>query len=216
MWGAIQDTTTKWRSPSCSHFIRVLSRLSGRRSNRDYFQIFKNLHSKIDSVTLWGLADDTSWLNPGSNKAGCAGVTAADAPLPWDSYLQHKFAYTGMINPLQLPGANLVTTVSASSGTVGSGKLITFVATVDNQGPNDAVNLTFTAATPPTTLLNSFVGSSGWSCTVPAFMTAGTVTCSATGLTNGASAQFTMTVRTSCPTPPGSPLTDTATVTSTT
>ena len=77
---------------------------------RDYFQIFKNLHNKIDSVTIWGLGDDDSWLNPSSNKAGCAGRTAADAPLPFNSYLQHKYAYTGMVDPLDLPGANLVTT----------------------------------------------------------------------------------------------------------
>jgi len=78
---------------------------------RDYFQIFKNLSNKIDSVTLWGLGDDDSWLNPSSGKAGC-GKTAADAPLPFDSYLQHKFAYTGIVNPLSLPAADLVTTVA--------------------------------------------------------------------------------------------------------
>src|SRR5581483_5993592 len=61
---------------------------------RDYFPIFKNMKDKIDSVTIWGLGDDDSWLNPSSGKAGC-GVTAADAPLPFDSYLQHKLAYTG-------------------------------------------------------------------------------------------------------------------------
>jgi endo-1,4-beta-xylanase len=183
---------------------------------RDYFQIFKNLKSKIDSVTIWGLGDDDSWLNPSSNKAGCVGVTAADAPLPFDAYLQHKYAYTGIVNPLALPGANLVTTVSASSGSIGSGKPLTFTATVTNQGPNDAANLTFTETTPATTLLMSFAAPAGWSCTAPAFMTGGMVSCAAANLANGASAQFTMTVRTSCPTPKGSMLTDTATVTSTT
>jgi endo-1,4-beta-xylanase len=180
---------------------------------RDYFQIFTNLKNEIDSVTIWGLGDDDSWLNPHSNAAGCAGVTVADAPLPFDSGLQHKFAYTGIVNPLALPGANLVTTVAASPGTVGGGKLETFVATVDNQGPNDAANLTFTEQVPSTTLLRSFVAPAGWSCTVPAFMTSGTVTCTASGLVNGASAQFTLTVKTSCPV---GKLTDTATVTSTT
>ena len=180
---------------------------------RDYFQIFKNLHDKIDSVTLWGLGDDDSWLNPHSNAAGCPNVTAADAPLPFDSNLQHKFAYTGIVNPLALPGANLVTTVAASPGTVGSGKLETIVATVDNQGPNDAANLTFTEQVPSTTLFRRFVAPGGWSCTVPAFMTSGTVTCTASSLANGASAQFTLTVKTSCPV---GRLTDTATVTSTT
>jgi endo-1,4-beta-xylanase len=180
---------------------------------RDYFQIFKSLKNEIDSVTIWGLGDDDSWLNPHSNAAGCPGVTVADAPLPFDSGLQHKFAYTGIVNPLALPGANLVTTVAASPGTVGSGKLETLVATVDNQGPNDAANLTFTEQVPSTTLLRSFVAPTGWSCTVPAFMTSGTVSCTASSLVNGASAQFTLTVKTSCPI---GKLTDTATVTSTT
>jgi hypothetical protein len=180
---------------------------------RDYFQIFKSLKNEIDSVTIWGLGDDDSWLNPHSNAAGCPGVTVADAPLPFDSGLQHKFAYTGIVNPLALPGANLVTTVAASPGTVGSGKLETLVATVDNQGPNDAANLTFTEQVPSTTLLRSFVAPTGWSCTVPAFMTSGTVSCTASSLVNGASAQFTLIVKTSCPI---GKLTDTATVTSTT
>ena len=183
---------------------------------RDYFQIFANLHSKIDSVTIWGLGDDDSWLNPSSNKAGCAGVTAADAPLPFDSYLQHKYAYTGIVNPLALPGANLVTTVSTNSPTISSGQNETFVATVTNQGPNDAANLTFTETTPPTTLFRSFVAPAGWNCTLPVFMDPGTVTCTASALTYGSSVQFTLTVRTTCPTPSGSSLTDTATVTSTT
>lgn len=182
---------------------------------RDYFQIFKNLKNEIDSVTIWGLGDDDSWLNPSSGKAGC-GVTAADAPLPFDSNLQHKYAYTGIVDPLDLPGANLVTTVAASSGTVGSGKRISFVANVANQGPNDAANLTFSEAVPSTTLFVSFVAPAGWSCTLPSFMEPGTVTCTAVSLANGASVQFTMTVKATCPTPPGSSLTDTATVTSTT
>src|SRR6185312_13838850 len=118
---------------------------------RDYFHIFANLKDKIDSVTIWGLGDDDSWLNPSSNKAGC-GSTAADAPLPFDANLQHKYAYTGIVNPLALPGANLSLTMTPSPGTVGSGKLETIVATVDNQGPNDAANLTFTEQVPSTTL----------------------------------------------------------------
>lgn len=182
---------------------------------RDYFQIFKSLKDKIDSVTLWGLGDDDSWLNPSSGKAGC-GKTAADAPLPFDSYLQHKYAYTGMVNPLALPGANLVTTMAASSDEVKSGHLLTFVVNVENKGPNDAANLTFTDATPPSTRFRSFEAPTGWTCTVPQFMSTGTVSCTAASLPNGATAQFTLTVRTSEPTEEGERLTNTATATSTT
>jgi endo-1,4-beta-xylanase len=183
---------------------------------RDYFQIFKNLRNEIDSVTIWGLGDDGSWLNPNVNAAGCYGITAADAPLPFDAYLQHKYAYTGIVNPLALPGANLVTTVTASSATVVSGLPISFVATVANKGPNDAANLTFTEVVPATTHFLSFVAPSGWTCTVPKFQGSGQVTCTAGALANAATAQFTMTVLTTRPTRTGSVATDTATVTSTT
>src|SRR5438552_3562783 len=128
---------------------------------RDYFQIFKNLKDKIDSVTIWGLGDDDSWLNPSSNKAGCAGKTAADAPLPFDANLQHKYAYTGIVNPLVLPGANLVTTMTASSGTVLSGHSVSYVITVTNSGPNDAANLTLTTSFPASTVFQSIATPAG-------------------------------------------------------
>jgi endo-1,4-beta-xylanase len=178
---------------------------------RDYFQIFKNLKNEIDSVTIWGLGDDDSWLNPSSGKAGC-GVTAADAPLPFDSYLQHKLAYTGIVNSLALPGANLVTTISANPGTVISGQTVAFVATVTNNGPNDAANLTFTEAVPANTHFVSFNAPTGWTCTVPKKQGSGQVSCTAAALTNGSTAQFTLTVLT---TRPGAG-SDSATVSSTT
>lgn len=166
---------------------------------RDYFQIFKNLKNEIDSVTIWGLGDDDSWLNPSSGKAGC-GVTAADAPLPFDSYLQHKLAYTGIVNPLALPGANLVTTVVANPGTVISGQNLSLVTTVTNNGPNDAANLTFSQALPLNTHFVSFNAPSGWTCTVPKFQAkSGQVSCTAAALTNGSTAQFTLTVLTTIP-----------------
>jgi endo-1,4-beta-xylanase len=179
---------------------------------RDYFQIFKNLKNEIDSVTIWGLGDDDSWLNPSSGKAGC-GVTAADAPLPFDSYLQHKLAYTGIVNPLALPGANLVTTVAANPGTVVSGQNLQLVTTVTNNGPNDAANLTFSEALPRNTHFVSFSAPSGWTCTVPKSQAkSGQVSCTAAALTNGSTAQFTLTVLTTIP----GAGTESATVTSTT
>ena len=180
---------------------------------RDYFQIFKNLKNEIDSVTIWGLGDDDSWLNPNVNAAGCRGITAADAPLPFNSYLQHKYAYTGIVNPLALPGANLVTTVVANPGTVISGQNLSLVATVTNNGPNDAANLSFTEALPVNTHFVSFSAPSGWTCTVPKFQAkTGQVSCTAAALTNGSTAQFTLTVLTTIP----GAGTDSATVSSTT
>ena len=183
---------------------------------RDYFQIFKNLKDKIDSVTMWGLGDDDSWLNPTSNKAGCAGKTAADAPLPFDSYLQHKYAYTGIVNPLALPGANLVTTMTASSGTVLSGHSVSYTMTVTNDGPNDAANLTLTTSAPASTAFESIAAPGGWSCSSPAPGSAGQVSCTASALANGASAQLTLTLMVLCPTPDGTTIANSATVQSTT
>ncbi len=183
---------------------------------RDYFQIFRNLHNEIDSVTIWGLGDDESWLNPSSNKAGCAGVTAADAPLPFDSYLQHKYAYTGIVNPLALPGANLVTTVSASSGTVLSGHSVLYVITVANNGPLDAANVALTDTLPAGTTFQSLAPPSGWSCTAPAVGGTGQMSCTASTLSNRASAQFTLTLLLACATSNGTAIPNTATVASST
>ncbi len=183
---------------------------------RDYFQIFKNLKNEIDSVTIWGLGDDDSWLNPSSNKAGCTGVTAADAPLPFDAYLQHKYAYTGIVNPLALPGANLVTTIAASPGTVLSGQSVSYTITVNNNGPSDAANLTLTDSLSPSTVFQSVVAPSGWTCTTPAAGATGQVTCTASALTNGSSVQFTLNLTVVCAAPNGTVISNTATVASTT
>jgi endo-1,4-beta-xylanase len=183
---------------------------------RDYFQIFKNLKDKIDSVTLWGLGDDDSWLNPSSNTAGCAGVTAADAPLPFDSYLQHKYAYTGIVNPLALPGANLSLSMTPSSPTVLSGSPLSYVITVTNNGPNDAASLTLSTSVPASTGFQSIAAPAGWTCNTPVRGGTGQLTCKASTLANGASVQFTLTTVVVCATPDATPIANSALVTSTT
>ncbi len=183
---------------------------------RDYFQIFKDLHDKIDSVTVWGLSDDESWLNPYVNTAGCNGITANDAPLIFDAYLQHKYAYTGIMDPLDLPGADLEVGVSADNGTVLSGHNATYTITVTNHGHNDAANVVLTDTTPAGTVFQSLTAPAGWTCTKPATGGTGDVSCSAATLGNGASAQFTMVVKVACLTANGVSITDTATVSSTT
>lgn len=183
---------------------------------RDYFQIFKNMKDKIDSVTIWGLGDDDSWLNPSSNKAGCSGKTAADAPLPFDSYLQHKYAYTGIVNPLALPGANLSVTMTPSSSTVVSGSTVSYAISVTNNGPNDAANLTLTTSVPMSTAFQSFSASAGWNCSTPPAGGTGQVSCTASTLANGSSAQFTLTALVVCSTPDATPIANSASVVSTT
>ena len=183
---------------------------------RDYFKIFKNLKDKIDSVTIWGLGDDDSWLNPSSNKAGCSGVTAADAPLPFDAYLQHKYAYTGIVNPLALPGANLSLTMTPSSTTIVSGSPVSYTITVTNTGPDDAANLTLTTSVPASTAFQSITAPAGWNCSTPAIGGTGQLSCTASALANGASVQFNLTAMVVCSTADGTPISNSASVTSTT
>jgi len=183
---------------------------------RDYFQIFKSLKNEIDSVTIWGLGDDDSWLNPHSNAAGCPGVTVADAPLPFDDFLQHKFAYTGIVNPLALPGANIVTTMTASANPVVSGQPLSYNITVTNNGPNDAANLTLMDNVPAGTTFVSFTAPGDWTCSTPAVGATGQISCTAAALVNGASVQFVLTVAVPCGATTGTAISNTATAASTT
>jgi len=63
---------------------------------RDVFNVYRELHSIINSVTLWGLGDDSSWLKTFPIKRD-------DKPLPFDEQLQAKPAYWGIVDPTKLP-----------------------------------------------------------------------------------------------------------------
>jgi endo-1,4-beta-xylanase len=65
-----------------------------------YFDAFRQLRDKLTNVTFWGLADDNTWL---SNFP----VSRLEAPLPFDTGLQAKPAYWGIVDPSKLPGAGL-------------------------------------------------------------------------------------------------------------
>ncbi|MEU8664908.1 endo-1,4-beta-xylanase, partial [Actinoplanes philippinensis] len=69
---------------------------------RDMFALFRRYSSEITSVTLWGLADDNTWLDTFP-------VTRKDAPLLFDTRLQAKSAYWGVADPTKIE-----TTASAS------------------------------------------------------------------------------------------------------
>jgi endo-1,4-beta-xylanase len=73
-----------------------------------YKAIFRELRKQasiLSSVTLWGLGDDTSWLNR----------SRLDAPLLFDEDLQAKWAYWGVVDPSQLP--IIIQTLEVSGGT---------------------------------------------------------------------------------------------------
>jgi endo-1,4-beta-xylanase len=72
---------------------------------RDFFQAFRYLAGNLSSVTLWGQADDHTWLTS---------TARVDAPLLFDPQLLHKLAYTALIDPSQLPGAGSSATFSGA------------------------------------------------------------------------------------------------------
>ncbi len=154
---------------------------------RDYFQAFSQLadEGKLDSVTIWGESDDNTWLTS---------TGRVNAPLPFDTRLQAKYAYWGIVDPLQLPGADLSLKFGADPGTVFSGEQVTYSIGVANNGKDAAPNARFTDVLPPSMTFSSITAAAGWECTTPAVGETGTVTCSVASLANGESATFTLTV----------------------
>ncbi|HLK91410.1 MAG TPA: immunoglobulin-like domain-containing protein, partial [Polyangia bacterium] len=185
-----------------------------------FLQAFKQASAKLVSITIWGTSDDKSWLQS---------PTKVDAPLLFDESLQHKYGYWAFVDPLQIPGADLSTSMTAAPATVPAGQAITYTITVNNnvdtnQQPYDptdddlpAANVVFTTAVPNHTVMQSFTSPSGWSCTAPPAGAAGPVQCTLASLPAGAAATFTMTVALSdCATPDASTIQASANVTSST
>jgi len=186
---------------------------------RDYFEALKKLKDKIQSVTIWGLADDNTWITSSGR---------VNAPLLFDDQLKAKMAYWAVIDPLQLPGADLSTSVVSASESVVSGRDLSYTITVRNNQDNDletflprdddlpANNVSLTDAIPAGTLFKSLSAPAGWSCTTPAAGGVGQVNCTAASLAPGASAQFTLTVSVVCPTSNNTEIANSAAVASTT
>jgi endo-1,4-beta-xylanase len=74
-----------------------------------YFKVFRDLKGKLDAVTFWGLADDNTWLDSYP-------INRLDLPLPFDTLLQAKPAYWGIVDPTQLPGFGLSFNLASRSG----------------------------------------------------------------------------------------------------
>jgi hypothetical protein len=137
-------------------------------------------------------------------------------------------AYWAVIDPLQLPGADLSTSVVAASDSVVSGGDLSYTITVRYNQDNDleaflpadddlpATNVSLTDAIPAGTVFKSLSAPAGWSCTTPAAGGVGQVNCTAATLPPGASAQFNLTVTVVCPTSNNTGIVNSAAVTSTT
>jgi endo-1,4-beta-xylanase len=187
----------------------------------NFLQALRQVPGKIVSLTIWGTSDDKSWLNSS---------TKLDAPLLFDPSLKKKPAYWAFVDPLQLPGANLVTTLAAApTTTVPAGQGVAYTITVTNQAdvnqpsfaPTDddlpAANVVMTMNTPSHTSFQGLTPPTGWACTSPLQGTTGQIRCTIPSLAAAASALFTVTVAVNdCSTPDGTFITAAAGATSTT
>ena len=185
-----------------------------------FVQAFKQVASKIVSITIWGTSDDKSWLQS---------PTKVDAPLLFDESLQHKYGYWAFVDPLQIPGADLSTTMTAAPTAAPVGQAIAYTITVTNnadtnQQPYDptdddlpATNVSLSTAVPPHTVFQAITTPAGWSCNAPPAGAAGPIQCTLATMPVGATATFTFTVALSdCGTPDASSIVASANVTSAT
>jgi endo-1,4-beta-xylanase len=92
----------------------------------DTFDAFKSLAGKINRVTIWGMADDDTWLDSFP-------VNRTDYPLPFDRGLQAKPAYWGIVDKTQLPGYGMTITSSVDAGKADT-RTITLTATNGHVG----------------------------------------------------------------------------------
>jgi endo-1,4-beta-xylanase len=94
---------------------------------KQYFDALRRLRGKISAVTFWGFADDDTWLDSFP-------IDRLDAPLPFDTELQAKPAYWGIVDPTQLPGYGLSFSVSDDKGTQHDTRVFTVTATNGDVG----------------------------------------------------------------------------------
>jgi len=83
------NTSESFPTPPRDRLIRQAYRY------RDLFNLYKRYADEITSVTLWGLADDDTWLDTFP-------VTRTDAPLLFDEQLQAKPAYWAVVDPSRI------------------------------------------------------------------------------------------------------------------
>jgi endo-1,4-beta-xylanase len=185
-----------------------------------FVQALKQISSKIVSITIWGTSDDKSWLTS---------PTKVDAPLLFDPSLKKKPAYWAFVDPLQLPGADLSTAMTAAPTTVAAGQGIVYTISVTNKAdvnqqafdPTDddlpAANVSLTTAVPAHTAFQALTAPPGWSCTTPPAGATGPLQCALASLPVGATATFSFTVGLGdCATPDASTIVASAKVTSST
>lgn len=98
-----------------------------------YFDLFRRLSGKISAVTIWGMADDDTWLDSFP-------VSRTNYPLPFDMTLQAKPAYWGIVDQTQLPGYGLKFSAVVTTGQQNT-RVITLTATNGGAGPAYATQI---------------------------------------------------------------------------
>ena len=112
-------------------------------------------------MTFWGKSDATTWLTSS---------TRVDGPLLFDVSFKKKHAYWAVVDPLQFPGADLSTAMTAAPMTVPAGQAVAYTITVTNNADTDtatfkptdddlpAANVSLTTAVPAHTVFQSLTG----------------------------------------------------------
>jgi endo-1,4-beta-xylanase len=95
---------------------------------KQYFDVFRRLRRHLSAVTFWGMADDDTWLDSFP-------ISRLDMPLPFDTELQAKPAYWGIVDPTQLPGYGLTFSVTSKTGPLSAR---VWTVTANNPGPGIA------------------------------------------------------------------------------
>src|SRR5439155_436633 len=112
--------------------------------------------------------------------------------------------------------ADLAVTKADAPDPVVAGTDLTYDIALNNLGPNYAVNASLTDATPTNTTFVSFAQTSGpvFSCSPPPVRGTGTISCTTSMFSAGATATFRLVVRVTANTPNGTTISNTATMSS--
>ncbi len=180
--------------------------------NRDSGWTVRNLHSdNAAGSKRIGTTDGISWM------IGCAPATVLTSTAAVASTVedQDSGVHGDNVSTTSADGADISILKSVTSDSVMRGHDLTYLITVNNEGPADAENATLIDLLPPHTIFQTITVPSGWNCATPAVGSAGTVTCSQPLMPLG-SPEFELVARVDLATPKGTAIQNTATIESTT
>jgi uncharacterized repeat protein (TIGR01451 family) len=110
--------------------------------------------------------------------------------------------------------ADLVVTNSGTPNPVVPGGNITYTQTVNNNGPQSALNVVFSEAIPTNTTFVSLASPAAWTCITPAVGSGGNITCTLPSNDINVLSTFTLVVQVGAGTPSGTTISDTDSVSS--